>query len=117
MNAWSLPPDTCLHFGKASGVLFTAECTAVGSGATGTTPGVKLHFCRSSLPTSDIAAFQDMNVSPIWLSRAQVTTVRAFGADGVSGDGYPRGLGNVRLVNTSAAWAAVRLRVWYALQD
>ena len=111
---WWLSANNYLHFGNASGVLYTLEYTAVGAGAA----SVELAFTRSSASTAEESNFEDMNVAAIALTRTRATVIRGFGADGTAGDKYPRGLGSVRLENTDITnWAAVRLRIWYALQD
>ncbi len=111
---WWLPPNDYLRYGNARGVLYTVEYTGVGAGAA----SVELSFTRSSASTADENRFEDMNGTAISLSRTRTTILRGFGADGTAGDKYPRGLGSVRLENTDVTnWAAVRLRVWYALQD
>lgn len=113
-NSWSLPHQEMLPFGNARGVLYTTEYTAVGSAAA----SVELSFTRTSVPTADTSRYEDMNGTAISLSRTRTAVLRAFGADGTTNDKYPRGIGGVTLTNTDVTnWAAVRLRIWYALQD
>jgi len=113
-NTWRLPANELLPFGDARGVLFTVEYAGVGAGAA----SVELIFERSSAATARSALFEAMNVTPIPLTQARSGFLRAFSVDGTAGDKHPRGVGSVSLENTSATdWAAVRVRVWYAIQD
>jgi hypothetical protein len=79
---------------------------------------LEVYFERTSLGSGQAEEFEDMNIAGLALAREAGRAMISFGRDQkVAGDRYPRGLGRVRIENTSATDpAAVRLRVWAVLQ-
>ena len=118
---WRVPREEYLDFGDANQAYFAWEYHAVGPGAA----DLQMTFERTSLQVAktgtDVDELEDMNLTPISLTRGHGWGKWVFGRDhSAVGDRYPRGLGALELYNSSSTgtdWAAVRLRVWATLQE
>ena len=113
-NVFKLPSFEYLDFGDANQAYMTIEYWAMGPGAS----SVELMLERSAAMQDNDDAFEDMMSSALALTRGHGVHSVSFGADGATGNKYPRGIGRFVATNTSVVageFAGVRLRISVAL--